>query len=97
MPIEFSNRPVCSGCKTEKRETNHWYLLFLDEYEGDAPGMTRTVTVSEWDEEPAKLADACACGETCVHTLLSRWLETRSFASPLTRSETCAVQGEKHV
>ena len=92
MTIEFNNRPTCSACKAEKRETNHWYLIFADEVEG-----IQMFAVSEWDDAEANKASACSCGETCTHTLLSRWLATRTLSAPSTRSEPHAPQGETHV
>jgi hypothetical protein len=90
MAIEFNNRPTCTACKTEKKETNHWYLLFADDHEEDGPSFS----VTTWSNVLAVAADACACGETCAHTLLSRWLETRTFTAPALRSEPGTTQGD---
>ena len=81
MALERENGPKCNGCGAVKRETNHWYLLFIRN-----AGDVQFVAVSEWSEGDLGEADACACGEKCSHMLLSRWFETRTFDAPALRS-----------
>ncbi len=78
MAVERNDRPKCSFCDVEKRETNHWYLLFAKK-----AGDVAFVAISEWSEEDASQAGAAACGQSCAQKGISRWFETRTFEKPL--------------
>lgn len=77
---------TCRVCQARKGESNHWFALVILE------GMQRALGIHEWKLGIAQCESAAvACGEPCVHVLVSRWLETRGFDPPAVRSETAAA------
>lgn len=60
---------VCDFCPTQKRETNNWYRVAL--VAGDNHASVRLVI----SHEPIGRFDKDACGEKCVGTAVSRFLD----------------------
>jgi hypothetical protein len=81
-----TSQAICDGCGAAKRETNHWFLLFIRSAE-----KIQYVAISEWSQPDAEEANAFACGEACSHKLVSRWFETRTFDPPALRSVSAAA------
>jgi len=72
---------TCRVCEAEKGDGNHWWIAFAlrEETEDDTPFLQ----ISPWVVMDARWPYAAvACGEKCVHALVSRWLETRTFDAP---------------
>ncbi len=80
MALERDNAPFCTICRRRKQQTNHWWLIVLE-------CMNAGIHFVHWDEEVARVADGCACGEACSHIALSRWMETGTLDAPTTRNE----------
>lgn len=45
MAIEFTNRPTCTICATQKQQTNHWWLIVISRM-GKLP-VKKVVRVNE--------------------------------------------------
>lgn len=88
-------RITCDACGAEKKEVNHWWLLFTEYVDADPDNDLKKVTIEEWSMLRAEDADAHACGESCAHTLMSRWFANRTFDAPAVRSEP-GTNGEQH-
>jgi hypothetical protein len=60
------------GCGAVKGENNHWFVVYIPNY-GDP-----AFNVYPWHEQLARdIGYLVASGESCVHKLLSRWLEEK--------------------
>jgi hypothetical protein len=87
VAIDFNNRPLCTICGTQKQQTNHWWLIVLGCMGGE-------IHIVAWDDNFARIADGCACGEACAHKALSRWFTTQTLDAPAVSSEPGTTQGE---
>lgn len=65
----------CAVCGRVKQETNHWFKAHSD---GDVLAIVMTGSMVQ--SEPFHTLDIC--GETCTHTLLSRWMEKQRSPEP---------------
>lgn len=62
------------GCGTVKGDNNNWFVIRLHEH-------GHWFNIYPWDERMARdVGYLVASGESCVHKLLSRWLEERAAA-----------------
>jgi hypothetical protein len=71
MPI--ISQILCDGCQAVKKQTNHWYTLFInDKHEACLRPMAMT---------PVELCQADVagvqylCGRRCVSEALDRWMD----------------------
>jgi len=65
---------VCSNCGVEKRQVNHWFLVWLER------GDTR-LCITEYDEDPAmqhETSVAKVCGESCLMRMVARFCARKS-------------------
>ncbi len=85
MAIERNNSPLCTICRTQKQQTNHWWLIFLGGIE---------IHFTAWDDTLALIADGCTCGEACSHKALSRWFENETLTAPAAVAEP-GMNGEQ--
>jgi hypothetical protein len=86
MAVEFNDRPICTICRTQKQQVNHWWLFVIGCMGGE-------IHIVAWDDSIARHADGCACGQACAHAGLSRWFETGTLDAPRAAAAT-ATQGE---
>lgn len=70
----------CTICNGLCQDTSGWYGV---DCINCGPALQFHCTIVPLDEVLAKMLDgvriAAACGEKCVHVLVSRWLESRTF------------------
>lgn len=78
---------ACDECGTQKKETNHWYMLYSQNGEGTL------ISVSAWDKELEKGNVYHACGRNCVLAMMNRWFSTWSFAKDQQKKEMEEVHG----
>jgi len=73
-------RTTCDVCDVVKREVNHWWVVGLFDETCNGRNVTRLI-ISSYDETPTPTTRSAkdACGEKCVHVLVSRWMATGSL------------------
>lgn len=65
---------ICDVCGTTKKDSNHWWDLFIEVTSGDE-AETSHLEIHSMDPE-AEDDHVVACGEVCVIKLVSRFLST---------------------
>lgn len=73
------NTFCCKVCGVQKGETNHWFIVGCDDFEG-----TKALAMCEWSDAEATLliSDGKAfpvCGHRHALVLVERWLDRRTF------------------
>ena len=72
----------CAVCGALKRETNHWWLVFVL-LGVDLLLLQRSLAVTEWRSDIAGNAGyRPTCGCNCTQKLVERWLTTSSLDAP---------------
>jgi hypothetical protein len=63
---------ACDECGTQKRQTNHWWLLWVGVCRSGPPDAFYLIP---WDEKKAATDDhEHLCGQECVGRALAKWL-----------------------
>ena len=67
------NRTRCDVCGIEKKQVNHWWKVWLAPDKGTR--QLRLVAAGA----PSSVHAKDACGQSCIHRLVDRWMETGSL------------------
>lgn len=86
MATVLAQPPKCTACGDIKREGNHWFILANDQV-----GDVRGASFVTWHDSAAGIGHAFACGEKCLHVLISRIVETGTFEAPAVRSQPASL------
>lgn len=80
---------TCTGCETQKQEANHWFVIWIAEYELTDHESVHAPMFAPWrhDIASAPWNAAVACGEACLHKLVSRYISTGLFTAPRSRPD----------
>lgn len=71
MPIV--TQIVCDGCQTTKKDTNHWYMLTIDQQTATMSPLRNT---SEGQPSPGPGAyRQFFCGRYCAVEAIQRWMD----------------------
>jgi len=82
----------CPVCQTEKRDVNHWYLVWPMSLIGEPEFCVRP-----WDDDIAQNDPdvLTVCGSAHVHRLLGQFLTERESASATARQATLSLVGQQ--
>jgi hypothetical protein len=87
---------TCSICAIEKRDTNHWWIVFTSRPARLIEDVPRTMEIREWNEFDAKAADAIhLCSEGCLAKQLSRFCKSIWTPPPGTPVVICKKKEER--
>jgi hypothetical protein len=77
---------TCTFCEKQKAENNHWFVIWIEAQKAVDRQLTTVdcVSFTPWSLPMASrtLNAAVACGEACLHKLISRYLSTGLFTAP---------------
>ena len=82
----------CPVCQTEKRDVNHWYLVWPMSLIGEPEFCVRP-----WDDDIAQNDPdvLTVCGSAHVHRLLGQFLTERESVSATARQATLSLVGQQ--
>jgi hypothetical protein len=78
----------CDVCSVPRSEAGQWRMLLISEFRD-----IRVLGVFDWDDKMADTANARhACSNGCTHTLVDRYLSTRSFDKPVFKAAAAVAE-----
>ena len=86
---------ICDECGTQKKESNHWWLLTIFECEtGDK------FEIGPWNEDDVQDGVKHLCSESCATKALSKWMASfqsanEQLAQPVETAEESAINKGK--
>lgn len=78
----------CDECGTEKKETNHWWNVWVS---SQSPRLVKMVCVGIGG--PSRSRDAC--GQECVNKMVDRWMSTGSLVPFANVEALCEDEGAR--
>jgi hypothetical protein len=74
---------TCTSCGKQKAEVNHWFVIWSALHELTDRDDVDAVMFAPWILAiAARPWAAVACGESCLHILISRHISTGLFTAP---------------